>query len=517
MRFAVTFSHLLSALLLLLAQSPTPALAISTTRPSGNLAFLPDDAPFTFSYSTPDANAKNWIGIYRASGGGPENQTYVEPSLAWGYAPASNGTLKIESEALVPGDYRAFFLATDGYAWLASPVDVRVPYASGPVGFLVDEVTLRNARVGEGYEARIGGLRSRGGREAVRFRKVDGSEWVVVSADGVVSGTPDVVGSARVTIEVVVVEAADASCARLDVTIPVRDVGAPLVDQLSVMSFNLWHGGTQVSDYHANQVRFLASSGADVVGVQESTGGHAARLGDALGWFAWQGGDVGFVSKYPLVGGAAHEGGTYAASVRVVLEGEGEEEEKKEEVVLWNVHLGYDPYGPYDFCFGNMTVEEVLARERESKRTPQIESVVRAMAGQLAEAEAVPVVLVGDFNAPSHLDWVDATSGMHCGQGAVPWPTSVAPTEAGLVDSYRVVWPDPGAKPGVTWSPVFLENEGRPEPMDRIDFVYFRGGKLEVIGSEEVVVGQPAPEPGHGGNEWTSDHAALLTRLRVRR
>ncbi|KAK1672221.1 endonuclease/exonuclease/phosphatase family [Colletotrichum godetiae] len=520
MRFSVGFSHLLSALLL--AQSPTLALAIPTTRQSGNLAFLPDDAPFTFSYSTPDTNAKNWIGIYRASGGGPENQTYVEPSLAWGYAPASNGTLKIESEALelVPGDYRAFFLAKDGYAWLASPVDVRVPYASGPVGFLVDEVTLRNARVGEGYEARIGGLRSRGGDGAVRFRKVDGSGWVVVSEDGVVSGTPDGAGPARVTIEVVVVEAADGEAARLDVTIPVRDVGAPLVDQLSVMSFNLWHGGTQVSDYHAKQVRFLASSGADVVGVQESTGGHAARLGDALGWFAWQGGDVGFVSKYPLVGGAAHEGGTYAASVRVVLEGEEEEEKKqkkkKEEVVLWNVHLGYDPYGPYDFCFENMTVEEVLAREGESKRTPQIESVVQAMAGPLAEAEAVPVVLVGDFNAPSHLDWVDATSGMHCGQGAVPWPTSVTPTEAGLVDSYRVVWPEPGARPGITWSPVFLENEGRPEPMDRIDFVYFRGRKLEVIGSEEVVVGQPAPEPGHGGNEWTSDHAAVLTRFRVR-
>ncbi|KXH52017.1 endonuclease/exonuclease/phosphatase family [Colletotrichum simmondsii] len=463
MRFAALISHVLSALFV--AQSPSPALAIPTARQTGSLAFLPANPLFTFSYSTSNADAKNWVGIYRASGGGPENQTFVEPSLVWGYAPESNGTLKIENGGLIPGEYRAYLLARDGYAWLAPPVDVRVPYASGPVEFLVDEVTLRNARVGDGYEARVDGLRSGGGSAAVSFRKVEGSEWVKVSEAGVLSGTPDVARPAHITIE--------------------------------------------VSDYHAKQVRFLASSGADVVGVQESTGGHATRLGDALGWYSWQGGDVGFVSKYPLKNAAAHEGGTYAASARVVLDGE-------EEIVLWNVHLGYDPYGPYDFCFDNMTVEEVLARETESKRTPQIESIVRAMAGQLAEAEAVPVVLVGDFNAPSHLDWVDATSGMHCGQGDMPWPTSVAPTEAGLVDSYRVVWPDPGARPGVTWSPIFLENEGRPEPMDRIDFVYFRGGKLEVLGSEEVVVGEPAPEPGHGGNEWTSDHAAVVTRFKVK-
>ncbi|KAJ0299835.1 hypothetical protein COL516b_008954 [Colletotrichum fioriniae] len=387
MRFTVLISHILSALFVV--QSPTPALAILTTRQSGSLTFLPDDPVFTFSYSTTDADAKNWIGIYRASGGGPENQTFVEPSLVWGYAPESNGTLKIENvgSGLVPGDYRAYFLARDGYAWLAPPVDVRVPYASGPVGFFVDEVTLRNARVGDGYEARVDGLRSGGGSAGVSFRKVGGSEWVKVSEAGVLFGTPDVAGLAQVTVEAVTAAAEDGPSARLNVTIPVRPVGAPLVDEVSVMSFNLWHGGTQVSDYHAKQVRFLASSGADIVGVQESTGGHATRLGDALGWFSWQGGDVGFVSKYPLKNAAAHEGGTYAASVRVVLDGEGEE------VVLWNVHLGYDPYGPYDFCFDNMTVEEVLARETESKRTPQIESVVRAMAGQLADAETVPVVL----------------------------------------------------------------------------------------------------------------------------
>ncbi|OHE95068.1 endonuclease/exonuclease/phosphatase family [Colletotrichum orchidophilum] len=505
MRLSLPIPRLLSTLLL--AQYSTPALAIPTTRRTGSLSFLPDESLFTFSYSTVEADAKNWIGIYPASGGGPENQTFVEPSLVWGYAPEAEGTVKIEGSGLVPGDYRAFFLAMDGYAWLASPTEVRVPYASGPVAFLLDEITLKNARVADGYEARIDGLRSQGGCSEVTFHKVKGSEWIAVSADGLMSGTPDRAGSARVTVELAA--AADGTSDRLEITIPVKPAGAPLLDEVAFMTFNLWHGGTQVSDYHAKQIRFLASSGADVVGVQEGTGGHATRLGEALGWYSWQGGDVGFVSRYPLAEAGAHEGGTYAASVRVLLDGEGEQ------VALWNVHLGYDPYGPYDFCFDNMTVEEVLAREAESKRTPQITSVVGTMATQLGSAEEISVVLMGDFNAPSHLDWVDATRGMHCGRGDVPWPTSVEPTGAGLVDSYRVVYPDPRARPGITWSPIYHENEGRPEPMDRIDFVYFRGSKLEVVGSEVVVVGEPAPEPGHEWNEWTSDHAAVLTRFKI--
>lgn len=81
------------------------------------------------------------------------------------------------------------------------------------------------------------------------------------------------------------------------------------------------------------------------------------------------------------------------------------------------------------------------------------------------------------------------------------------PTRAGLEDSYRAIHPDPAAQPGNTWSPVYLTNDGRHEPMDRINFVYHKG--LQVLQSETVVLGQPRPEPHHEDNEWTSDHAAV--------
>ncbi|KAF6806787.1 endonuclease/exonuclease/phosphatase family [Colletotrichum sojae] len=473
-------------------------LLLATCR-AGTLSFLPDEPQLTFAYSTPGPNDENWVGVYRASHGGPVEEKFVEESLAWNYAAKGNGTVRVEAGTLTPGEYTAFLLARDGYEWLAEPVNVSVAFAEGPVRFLLEQVVVRNVRVGERFEEKVGGFRAGGGKGEGVFSKVEGDEWVDVSREGVVSGTPGVVGNGEVVVEVAVGEAS----ARMQVVIPVKPAEGLLVDELRVMSWNLWHGGTQVKGFHEKQLRFLAASGADIVGMQETTGGHATRLGEALGWYSWQGPmSVGAVSRYPIVD-AGTAAGERAGWVRVDVGGR--------EVVVWIVHLGYDPYGPYDFCFNNMTVEEVMVREGESGRTGQIKEVVSAMGEDLKGEK--PVFLVGDFNAPSHLDWVDGLEEEHCGQGLVRWATSVEPTEVGgMVDSFRTVHPDPKARPGVTWSPVFVENEGRREPMDRIDFVYFRSGQgVEVLGSEELVVGEPKPIPGHGENEWTSDHKAVLT------
>ncbi|KAL0938178.1 endonuclease/exonuclease/phosphatase family [Colletotrichum truncatum] len=488
---------LLSGILFAL-EATTAQAAPATRQASGSLAFLPQQPLLTFKYSTSSANAKNWVGVYHASGGGPDKEEFVEQSLAWAYAPQGEGTVKISATDLLPGDYKAFFLANDGYKWLSEPVIFQVPFANRPVAFIVNEITLPNARQGDKYEAKISGLRIDGGSSTVKYSKVQGDDWVKVSADGTISGTPNVSKTSKATVEIT---ASDGSSARLQATVPVRASGTSLVGNLAVMTYNLWHGGTQVNGYHAKQVRFLASSGADVVGVQESTGGHAQRLGDALGWYSWQGSDVGIISKYPITTTHVHD--SWGGYVEIAL--------GEDKVVLWNVHLGYTPYGPYDFCFDKMSVDKVLKREEESKRTPQIKSVVKAMQTQLANADKVPVLLVGDFNAPSHMDWTDALKDKHCGQGYVPWPTSIEPTNAGLVDSFRVAHPDPKKELGITWSPIFLTNEGRPEPMDRIDFVYHKGKKLAVADSKHLVVGSPKPEPNHADNEWTSDHAAVLT------
>jgi endonuclease/exonuclease/phosphatase family metal-dependent hydrolase len=304
--------------------------------------------------------------------------------------------------------------------------------------------------------------------------------------------------------------AAANSSALLDIIIPVRQAGEPLVKELSVMSYNLWYGGTRVNNYHPKQVRYLADSGADIIGVQESAynGQHATRLAAALGWYSWQGRDVGFISRYPIV--ATSDDGGYIAQARIALDGD------RSQVSVWNAHLHSDPYGPYDFCFDHMTVEEVLGREVSSNRAPQMDSILSAMVPDLADADNTPVILLGDMNAPSHLDWTEALKDKNCGYANVAWPTSLRPIEAGLVDTFRVIHPNPVAKPGITWSPIDIKNaNGQPEPLDRIDFIYHKG-TMAVVDSKTQVVGKPKPSPDYEDNKWTSDHAAVVTKFRLK-
>ena len=317
-----------------------------------------------------------------------------------------------------------------------------------------------------------------------------------MSVDGTLFGTPK--SSAGTTKVIVEATGSSGSKAQLEVTILVLGSGSPLVKELSVMTYNLWVGGTQVNDYHNKQIRFLGSSGVDIVGLQESTDGHAIRLAQALGWDYWQGNDVGIISRYPIV--EVYPATSNAGAVRIALDGD-------KQVILWNAHLGYTPYGPYDFCFDNMDKDVVITREAQSGRTGQMIEIMDRMKEELKRADKTPVLLTGDFNAPSHLDWTDSTKQLHCGVGSVLWPTSMYPTMAGLVDSYRVVHRDPVAQPGITWSPIYLNNNGRPEPKDRIDFIFHKG--LQVLESDTVVIGNPKPEPNHEDNEWTSDHAAV--------
>ncbi|MGW9027296.1 HAD-IA family hydrolase [Streptomyces sp. NPDC055722] len=269
--------------------------------------------------------------------------------------------------------------------------------------------------------------------------------------------------------------------------------------ELRVMTWNLWLGGSRVDDHRAKQLKAVLETGADVVGLQETGGTAAGELAEALGWYHHRAGEnLGVISRYPIT---AHFGdpdvGFYgAAGVRLRI-GRGSE------VDVWTAHLDYTPYGPYESVYGGRPAAELIAHEEV--RLAQMRDALQRI-GESA-GNGVPVVLTGDFNCPSHLDWPD-----------VAWPVTKAAEEAGLCDSYREANPDPAVDPGHTWSPIHPVNEdgsGRPEPQDRIDYVLHRG--LAVLDSRTYVCGTPRPWPDVFGNDWPSDHAAVITRFAVHR
>jgi endonuclease/exonuclease/phosphatase family metal-dependent hydrolase len=381
------------------------------------------------------------------------------------------------------------------------------------ISFPVEQVTLKNARIAERYEAKVAGFVLGPGNESASFDKVSGVDWVEVSRDGIISGTP--AGTSERVAEVTVqANSASQSTATLQIAIPVRKAEEALLEQLTVMSYNLWKGGSNINNYHEKQLSFILQTGADIIGLQESIDGdHAERLANALGYGVWatkQSASI--LSRYPIV----ERYNQTAAGLGVQINLNGDRNDKKE-VNFWNAHPTAYPYGPYGFCRDGSSKQDVFDIEAESGRTNQMAEIIEAMTPQLANSENVPVLLTGDMNAPSHLDYVEGLRKKNCGIADFGWPTSVLPQQAGLIDSYRVVYPDPVAVQGTTWSPVYPFSEGEtgdPEPQDRIDFIYATK-QLEVVQSETKVVGTPKPPPNEADNEWTSDHAAMLTRYQL--
>ena len=180
-------------------------------------------------------------------------------------------------------------------------------------------------------------------------------------------------------------------------------------------------------------------------------------------------------------------------------------------VAVANVHLPSDPYGPY-FPREGWTLDEVLALEHEL-RMPAIQPQLAALP-PLAAA-GIPVVLTGDFNSPSHLDWTAAVSAVRPIEAPYPidWPVAHALADAGFTDSYREVHPDPVADPGFTWTPGYPRERKGVEVHDRIDWV-LHAGPAQALASE--VVG----EGGYAGTDiavdpWPSDHRGVVSTLRV--
>lgn len=280
---------------------------------------------------------------------------------------------------------------------------------------------------------------------------------------------------------------------------PARERGAAM--RLRVMEFNIEYGGTVV-DFES-VIRAIRASDADVVGIEEAWG-RTAEIAADLGWDYYDR-RLQLISRFPLIDPPGADGRYTFVEVtpgRVVA--------------VANVHLPSYPYSPERIQLG-ASAGEALAWERRY-RVPAARPVVAAL-GQLVAA-GIPSFLLGDFNAPSHLDWTAATVGSRPQiRFPVDWPVSELVERRGLRDSYREAHPDPLAEPGITWPsgrprPAGVWNPGPRAPADRIDFVY-AGGPVRTLRSTLVGEGD-GPGVTIPIDPWPSDHRAVLSTFRVR-
>ncbi len=262
---------------------------------------------------------------------------------------------------------------------------------------------------------------------------------------------------------------------------------APTLD-LDVLVFNVEYRGGKHTDAVIRKID------ADVVGVLESY----ERLPEIAAKTGYEYYNVGLqlLSKYPIHEPSGADG-LYAMI----------EVKPGYVVAMFNTHLDYVKYGPRLLEKG-VPVAEVIASENEV-RTSSIQKQTPKMSELLQQD--YPVVLTGDFNQPSSLDYTAATVGTRPGvTEPIPWPVSEVLFQTGLSDTYREIHPDPVAVPGLTMANPDFREGGQG---DRIDYVY-AGGPVEVMDTK--LIGEPGGESVDIPFEpWTSDHRAVVSSMRV--
>lgn len=161
----------------------------------------------------------------------------------------------------------------------------------------------------------------------------------------------------------------------------------------------------------------------------------------------------------------------------------------RQQIAVYTAHLDYlsDAYYNVRGYDGSTwkeipipeTVQEVLAINDASQRDDAIREFVKAAKKDIAEGRMV--ILGGDFNEPSHLDWTRETKDLYDHNGLiVPWTVPLILDNNGFVDAYRTLYPNVLDYPGFTFP---SDNEKVPtqkltwapksDERDRIDYIFY--------------------------------------------
>lgn len=261
------------------------------------------------------------------------------------------------------------------------------------------------------------------------------------------------------------------------------------LSKLSIMGFNIYHGGHELGEEVGVErvIDVIRDSGADVVGLIE-TYGSGEKIADALGYYFYlRSSNLSIMSRYPIEE-------TYDLFRPFNCSGVSVRVSQSQTIRYVNLWLDYLP-GTNQQIKDHLPVAEIIAEEWKT-RASEMKQIIHEMSSLISE-EKVPMFVSGDFNIDSHLDWTEEARHLHGGY-AIEWPVSKLMEDAGFVDSYRYLYPDPVKDPCMTWSPMWKD-----ELQYRIDFIYYRKGQGVQPKSSRMI--------DHHKVRFPSDHAAMLT------
>lgn len=316
-------------------------------------------------------------------------------------------------------------------------------------------------------------------------------------------------------------------------------------NQFKILQLNVWMEGTKIENGIDATANIILQTDADFVTLSEVNKEFMVSLIDSLQskqhtYYCIPSEDCGILSKFPIenqnyvYSPALGHNGILKASIKV----------NDIKLKLYAAHLDWLYYGaflPRGYNGQNWKkmespiteVDEILAFNQKSYRDEQINTLIKDVNDELEKGSII--VVAGDFNEPSHLDWDEVTKNLFSHNGTIiPWYCTTVLEKNGFVDAYREKFPNPKTHPGFTWpadnpSVSVDELSWAPEAdeRDRIDFIFFHNENPITIDSSVIVgpnrsiirgirAAENTEDPFFnyiGG--WPSDHKGILSYFSI--
>lgn len=294
-------------------------------------------------------------------------------------------------------------------------------------------------------------------------------------------------------------------------------------DGLRVLSWNVLRGGNNVRQGPEKALAVIRAAKPDLVLLQESyeIDGDRPKLGDwladQLGWNAYQGESTHLCVLTPLELQATFFHDPWHGVGARIRDGQGRE------FIAYSIWIDYRAYITAELRDNpSISDEELLAAESErSSRLPETKALLQFLQEQGHLTADVPLLVGGDWNTPSHLDWTRDAARVFKNRRALPLPVSLAVHEAGLDDTFRMVHPNAVQQPGITWSPMYRSvDSGKDQGFERIDRVYLKNAdpassrwRLSPVAARVVPEVWEDDAIPAAEREFPSDHGAVVIEL----
>ncbi|SHG15337.1 LamG-like jellyroll fold domain-containing protein [Pedobacter caeni] len=181
----------------------------------------------------------------------------------------------------------------------------------------------------------------------------------------------------------------------------------PYPDHLKVFSWNIWHGGHRYGQAVGLErvIETIKSTNADIVGLVE-TYGSGAVIADSLGYYFYLiSANLSIISRYPILETIREFHPSNFGGVTLKLG-----PDKK--LIYLNTWLNYLPDVDASIRQEKKNAEQLI-KEEAPTRHAEIKEILKKISPLLKNTDHFPVIMGGDFNMGSHLDWTAATQASH--------------------------------------------------------------------------------------------------------